>query len=509
MDAAIRSANILVVDDNPYNLEILSKILEAQGYQTRVANNGQAALRTLQFKTPDLVLLDIMLPDMLGYEVCRNIKKNPQTQAIPVLFISALEETSDKLQGFAAGGVDYITKPFQHKEVLARVENHLTLHYLQKKLVDQNQQLQAEIKEREKAEAALQQAKRKAESAFNQLQKMQVELIHEEKMASLGQLIAGIAHEINSPLAAFSSATDHLKNTLQERLPQLPAFLHQLSPAAAAQFFHLLQDIMQQQTENSSAQGVLYTSPEDRQIRRQLVPQLRAAEVEKADVQADLLVQMNLHHQWEQLLDILQSKQGLSFLQHLYVIIDLQRNQKTMEFAVKQAQNIMQALKNYVHQEPQDGSKQLLNVSNTLETVLTLYKHLLRDSVVVHKDYQAIPNIMGYPDELNQVWTNLIQNALQAMNYQGTLTIQVKQATAPQGWQAVAVVFQDTGCGIPEVLQEKIFQPFFTTKSAPEGTGLGLDIVRKIVKKHAGYISLESQQGNTRFTIWLPIEQVN
>ncbi len=502
MDAALRSANILVVDDNPYNLEILSKILQARGYQTRVANNGEAALRSLQVKIPDLVLLDIMLPDMLGYEVCRKIKQNPHAQNIPILFISALEEISDKLEGFAAGGVDYITKPFQYKEVLARVESHLSLHYLRQKLAEQNQQLIDEIQERKKIEAALQEEKRKTEEAFKQLQKAQVDLIHAEKMASLGQLIAGIAHEINSPLAALNSSTEHLKQSLQKRLPELPQFLHSLTIPQAQQFFALLE----QMPKHIATQDGLLSSQETRQMRRQLTQQLYTVQVEQADVKADLLVQMNLLTLSEDLLPILQDEQGLKFLQHLYVIVDLQRNQQTIEFAVKQAQSIMRALKNYVHQDAQEARKQPTNVIESIEIVLILYKHLLHsNSIVLHKAYQSVPNIMAYPDELNQIWTNLIQNALQAMNYQGTLSIEVEQKPAPQGWNAVAVTVQDSGSGIPENLQEKIFQAFFTTKSAPEGTGLGLDIVRKIVNKHQGDISLSSQPGNTRFTIWLPV----
>jgi len=491
----MQPANILVVDDNAYNLEILSKILEAQGYQTRVANNGQAALRTLQFKTPDLVLLDIMLPDMLGYEVCRRIKNNPKTQNIPVLFISALEETNDKLEGFAAGGVDYITKPFQHKEVLARIGSHLTLHYLRQQLAQKNQKLTAEIEERQKAEAALQESKSKTEDALAQLQKMQVELVHSEKMASLGQLIAGIAHEINSPLAALSSSTEHLKNTLQERLPQLPQFLHNLTSAQAQQFFLMLQQ--------ASAQSESQT--ESRQVRRQLAQQLNAFQVENADVKADLLVQMGLQSHFESLLKLLKSTQGLSFLQHLYAIVDLQRNQRTMEFAVNQAQSIIQALKNYVHQEIQNTNKQLTNITDSIETVLALYKHLLHDSVNLEKNYQTVPEIMAYSDELNQVWTNLIQNALHAMSYQGTLSIKVYRSFSSKAWEAIAVEFHDTGCGIPENLHEKVFQAFFTTKNSPEGTGLGLDIVRRIVQKHQGDITLESQEGSTCFTVWLPI----
>ncbi len=495
------AANILIVDDNPYNLEILSMILEAKGYQTSVANNGESALRTLKFKIPDMVLLDIMLPDMLGYEVCRQIKADAVTQSIPVLFISALEETRDKLKGFAVGGVDYITKPFHPQEVLARVENHLSLHHLRQQLAQQNRQLLQEIEERQRAETELQAAKQSAEQAFGQLQKVQADLVQAEKMASLGQLIAGIAHEINSPLAALRSSTEHLKHFIQVHLPHLPTFLHTLNSTQTQQFLALLGQY--------SVQSPGYSTQEARRIRRQLTEQLRAQQLDKADVLADLLVQMGLENQTNELQDILHSTDGLDFLHKLHALIDLSRSQQTMEFAIGQAQRIILALKNYVHQEQQGDQMQRTNVLATLETVLTLYNHLLRDTVVLEKNYQSVPDILAYPDELNQVWTNLIQNALQAMDYRGRLSISVQPATAPQGFAAVAVAFQDSGSGVPNALQEKIFQAFFTTKSAPEGTGLGLDIVRKIVQKHRGEIGLDSQPGCTVFTVWLPLDAAN
>lgn len=145
-------ADILIVDDTPDNLRLLSNMLMSQGYQVRKAINGQLALKGVQVSQPDLILLDINMPEMNGYEVCQNLKSAEITRHIPVIFISALDETLDKVKAFQIGGVDYITKPFQLEEVLARVENQLTIHQLQKKLYQQNTQLQLEIIERQKIE---------------------------------------------------------------------------------------------------------------------------------------------------------------------------------------------------------------------------------------------------------------------------------------------------------------------------------------------------------------------
>src|SRR4051794_31282558 len=122
------NADILIVDDTPANLNVLSAILGKRGYRVRPAINGTLALKAAQKAAPDLILLDVQMPGLDGYEVCRQLKADPQTRAIPVIFISALDDVLDKVEAFQVGGVDYISKPFQIEEVLARVENQLALH---------------------------------------------------------------------------------------------------------------------------------------------------------------------------------------------------------------------------------------------------------------------------------------------------------------------------------------------------------------------------------------------
>ncbi len=134
--------SILIVDDTPANLRLLSQMLSEQGYGVRAVTSGARALESVRAAPPDLILLDIKMPGMNGYEVCQELKAAPQTRDIPVIFISALDEVQDKVQAFAVGGVDYITKPFQFREVLARTETHLALRKLQRQLQDANRKLQ-------------------------------------------------------------------------------------------------------------------------------------------------------------------------------------------------------------------------------------------------------------------------------------------------------------------------------------------------------------------------------
>jgi len=154
----ISENNILIVDDSSENLTMLTQMLTKQGYWVRPAINGPVALKTVRERLPDLILLDIMMPGMSGYDLCEQLKADERTCDIPVIFISSLDEMADKLTGFSLGGVDYITKPFQVKEVLACVKTHLTIRNLQKHLHEQNLCLQQENAQRQQAERALQQA---------------------------------------------------------------------------------------------------------------------------------------------------------------------------------------------------------------------------------------------------------------------------------------------------------------------------------------------------------------
>ncbi|HNT77803.1 MAG TPA: hybrid sensor histidine kinase/response regulator [Anaerolineae bacterium] len=148
-------ADILVVDDTPANLRLLSGMLTEQGYKVRSAPSGKLALMAVKASLPDLILLDITMPGMSGHEVCEQLKADPRTRDLPIIFISALDQTEDKVKAFTLGGVDYITKPFQIEEVLARVQTHLTLNALQRQLAAANQDLRAANAELEASNADL------------------------------------------------------------------------------------------------------------------------------------------------------------------------------------------------------------------------------------------------------------------------------------------------------------------------------------------------------------------
>jgi PAS domain S-box-containing protein len=182
--------SILVVDDSADNLRLLTGILQNYGYVIRPVRDGQTALKSVRSQPPDLILLDIMMPTPDGYEVCRQLKADEQTRDIPIIFISALDEIEDKIKGFEAGGVDYITKPFQPQEVLARVRTHLTLQKTQKELQEKNLRLQQEMSERKQIEKAVIKAKREWEKTFDTVPDLIAILDQEHRILRVNKSLA-------------------------------------------------------------------------------------------------------------------------------------------------------------------------------------------------------------------------------------------------------------------------------------------------------------------------------
>ena len=180
----------MVVDDNPKNLQVLGSLLRENGFKVAVALDGATVLEYMKTRHPDLVLLDVMMPGLDGYAVCRKIKDNPKTRDIPVLFITALADVEYRLKGFEAGGEDYITKPFIKEEVLARVRVFVERENSRSLMKAANEKLALWNKTLEQA----------VTKRTRKLKQMQSRVVMQEKMASIGQLAAGIAHELNNPI---------------------------------------------------------------------------------------------------------------------------------------------------------------------------------------------------------------------------------------------------------------------------------------------------------------------
>lgn len=368
---------------------------------------------------------------------------------------------------------------------------HQDLKLAKESLTAANQDLERRVAQRT---AELQTTNDRLQGTLSELTQTQAQLIHQEKMSSLGQLVAGVAHEVNTPLGAIRSSAGSIAKFMQQTLYQLPEVLRSLAPSEQIQLMALLERSLQTQTPLSAR--------EERQLRRSLTQTLEAQAVEPASSVADTLVDIGLYRGTEPFLPLLLHPNSAQILETVYKLSGIQRGIQTIEMAADRATKVIFALKTYAHYD-HSGDRVEANVANGIETALTLYHNQIKRGVELERNYQSVPPIRCFEDQLNQVWTNLIHNALQAMDYQGSLTITVQAQN-----EGVAVAIADSGKGIPAERQAQIFDPFFTTKAAGEGSGLGLNIVKKIVDRHGGTINVQSVPGHTIFTVWLPSQAV-
>lgn len=223
---------ILIVDDEPINLKLLERALQKEDYCVIKASEGNQALIEAENTNPDLILLDIVMPGMDGYEVCTLLKQNQHTKDIPVIFFSAATDTKNKLKGFEMGGVDYITKPLSAPEVIARVKTHITLHRLQEELDQKNQELNQINQNLEE-----------------QVREKTKKLIQQEKSAIIGRLIQGMIHNLKSPLTVITGYNELISSVADLEIKKYSGFIAK----AAKQMQQMMDNLMIRSTRDQKA----------------------------------------------------------------------------------------------------------------------------------------------------------------------------------------------------------------------------------------------------------------
>jgi two-component system, NtrC family, sensor kinase len=422
--------SILVVDDNPNNIRVLFDVLHGAGFKVYVVKSGELALQNLALIQPDLILLDVMMPGLDGFETCRRMKANAATKDTPVIFMTVLSDVENKVKGFKMGAVDYITKPIQVEEVIARVNVHLALRNTQVQLIN-------EVSERKQSEMKLQQV-------LEELQTKQAELIQSEKMSSLGQLMAGVAHEINNPINFISANLFHASQYIQD----------------------LLNLVQLYQKYNPSPEPALLS------------------EIEEIE---------------------------LDFLKE-----DLPKLLGSMQVGVDRIQQILLSLRIFSHAD--EGEMKLVDIHQGIDSTLMILAYRLkatsdRPKIEVMKKYGNLPLVECYGGQLNQVFMNILSNAIdgleQAIKAQKSFTPCITIGTEVIDSDRVAIRIADNGLGIPEEIKQRIFEAFFTTKPIGMGTGFGLAISHQIItEKHNGSLECVSSLGQgAEFSIIVPIKR--
>lgn len=340
--------------------------------------------------------------------------------------------------------------------------------------------------------AEMTQTKTELENTIQNLKDTQSQLVQSEKMGALGHLIAGIAHEINTPIGAINASVDNISASLDSSMQNLFTLFTKLRKDELVVFLRIMKLI--------EDKSLPLTSKEKRQFKKEIRAKLEEQQIENSYSIADLLIYLNLHKSTDKIVPLLKINNPEFVLKSIKDIYSVRKNSENIKLAVDKASKVVFALKKFTHKD-QGGDKEKASLVDNIETVLTLQHNFLKQGIEVIREYDEVPLVNCYADELVQVWTNLISNSIQAMNNTGTLCISIKNLG-----EKVKVSIEDTGIGIPKEIQQKIFEPFFTTKKAGEGTGIGLDLVAKIVEKHGAILDLESEVGKgTKFTVTLPI----
>lgn len=332
-----------------------------------------------------------------------------------------------------------------------------------------------------------------------ELEETQSQLIMSEKMASLGIMVAGIAHEINTPAGVINGAADNLDQNMNYLVQNvfdvvLFARYRKLRKNFELALLHLLRDKKKSELD----------SKEKFRLKNQLKEEMKSMNFSPTLTSelSNFIIENQIGKERKYIYNIIlkDDDRGYFMLKNAAYI---NRNIKNIRYAIRNIVRIVKALKSYSHLD-QSKTFSSSNIIEGMETTLIILNNQIKYGIDVIKNFQEIPLVICNPDELNQVWTNLIQNSIQALKGKGKIEISVFP------WNGYVVVeIEDNGPGIPAKIQDRIWDPFFTTKDQGEGTGLGLGIVKGIVEKHKGKITLNSNPGKTVFRVELPINPEN
>jgi PAS domain S-box-containing protein len=511
--APIPDADILVVDDIPHNLRLLSRILEMQGYHVRCTTSPKMVPQAVKTRPPDLILLDVKMPDMSGYQLCSLLKADKESRSIPVIFISAMDELSDKLKGFEAGGVDYVTKPFQEAEILIRVKTQITLQHQRKQLIQQNERLREEIEKRKQTEVSLQSSEEKYRNLVEYSRDWIWECDADYRLTySNGQVLPMLGYTseqvVGSPISylmseeagqQFISVLDSLSS--DRPFAQVNMQLEHQSGKVLefeANCLACLDGNGQVQGCRGIARDISQRKQVEHEIREALLRQKEISEFKSRFVSV-------ISHEFRTPLTVIQSSADI-----LQNIPCTESDREELLERIQAAANHMNLLVDDVVIVGQADAGKLkavptrLNLKQFMDKLLHEFKVLSQPNHPIELICEADDLELSVDQKLiRQTITNLLSNAVKYSPEGGTIKIRIGQR---DGYAEIEI--SDSGIGIPEADQVALFECFHRGQNVGTipGTGIGLFITRECVRLHNGDIQVHSVVGEgTRFTIQLPL----
>jgi len=547
-----KNARVLVVDDNPANLEVMESYLRACGFTVLVATSGNIVLKRISYIRPDIILLDVMMPGIDGFETCLGLKSNKETRDIPVIFMTALIDPEHKVKGFSVGGVDYITKPVEKEELLARVSTHLEISryrlHLEKEIKKRTMELEErmfelenEIFERKKAEEDLKKARNHIANIIDSMPSM-----------IMGVDAHGRVTECNKTAEKVMGTTAvaaHGKK-LSDLLPQMTLKMEKIAESIRTRE---IKQVLKKP--RITGNGTIYEditiyplidSGVDCAVIR-IDDVTHKVKMEEIIVQSEKMLSVGglaagmAHEINNPLAGMIQTADVIS--RRLGKIIDMPANLK----AAKEAGTTMEAIKIFMESRgippmlmtiTESGHRLASIVENmlsfarksdfqasfhsleklfekTLELAATDYnlkKQYDFKMIGIRREYEKdLPEVPCDGVKIQQVLLNILRNGAQAMQGAGTREpVFIVRTRFEKSRNMVSMEIEDNGPGMVEINSKRVFEPFYTTKPVGLGTGLGLSVSYFIItENHGGEMCVESTPGRgARFIIRLPVEKI-
>ncbi len=440
---------VLIVDDEESICKLLQEVLSSDGHKTTYALDGKSALQLMERNGVHVVLCDHFMPDISGVEILERVREvHPEVVRI---LMTGFANTEICTEAVNRGGVyKILTKPLTDFE---------TLKSIIRAGVTYNEALTENKRLLETLERRVEERTGKLEQALEELKQAQSHLVQSEKMASIGRLVAGIAHEINNPMAFVQSNL----GSLQKYLDRLTEFFIRYEDVEKA--------ICRGTTSSSEDGGARILSGKFAELKRTL----------KID----------------------------------FILEDIPKLIEESGEGVHRVKKIVGDLKSFSH--PGGDGLKLANINDGLESTLNIVWNELKYKARVARDFGELPHVACYPERLNQVFMNILVNAAQAIQDKGEIRIITRlveqdhctgdgKSPPSASSQCIFIEISDTGCGISREHMSKVFDPFFTTKEVGKGTGLGLNMAYNIIQQHGGRIDVDSTVGKgTTFTVRLPV----
>lgn len=523
----VSSPSILIVDDRPENLELLVQILQKDGCKTRPALSAKVALDAVAHSKPDLILLDIRMPEMDGFELCKHLKATEETRDIPIIFISALEDIDEKLKAFQAGGVDYITRPFQKAEVSARVQTHLELAQMRKKMEElvlqrtkelqyRTDQLEEEITARKIAGKKLKESEENYRFLVENQNDIVVKLDPKNRLLFTSPNYCRIFGKkldetIEKPFLPLIHSDD--RKRVEKSLAKLADPPHSTSHQERALTIEGWRWFEWSAKANLNEEGhITSIISVGRDITQKMDFEKRLQQYQKMEAVGRLAG--GIAHEFNNMLGIIIGNTELA-MDDLDNGHSTQDNLDEIKLASLRARDVVKQLLDFSHKS--DLQRRPLDIDVTVRDTLRLIRASMPSTIEIVEEVSADPQtVMADHNQLQQLFINLTTNAFQAMGKSGgTLTVCLSPVTLDEieasrhpdltPGSYILLSISDTGQGITQEIRNKIFDPYFTTQEIGQGSGMGLAVAHGIVNNHGGIIEFDSTVGKgSIFRIYLP-----